>query len=61
MPEGLRVLTRAGVAFRFVAPPAPVTSLAAVHRAGEQPPAADALLGVIRELWPEPRDQLPIY
>jgi DNA-binding transcriptional LysR family regulator len=61
VPEGLRVLTRTGVVFRFAAPPAPTTVLAAVHRAGEQPPATDALLGVILELWPEPREQPSAY
>jgi DNA-binding transcriptional LysR family regulator len=51
VPEGLEVLTRPGVVFRFVAPPAPVTHLAAVHRAGNLPPAVEGLVGVVRELW----------
>jgi DNA-binding transcriptional LysR family regulator len=52
VPEGLKVLQRPGVTFRLVAPPAPVTRLAAVHRAGDLPPAVAALLALVRELWP---------
>ena len=55
VPEGLKVLARAGVAFRFVAPPAPVTRLAAVHRAGELAPTVASFLDVVRELWPDGR------
>ena len=51
VPEGLKVLARPGVVFRFVAPPAPVTHLAAVHRAGSLPPAVEALVQVVRDLW----------
>src|SRR5688572_8509814 len=54
-PEGLKVLARAGVAYRLVAPPAPVTRLAAVHRAGELAPTVASFLDVVRELWPEGR------
>jgi DNA-binding transcriptional LysR family regulator len=52
VPEGLLLLARPGVVCRLVAPPAPVTRLAVVHRAGELLPAVAALLDVIRELWP---------
>ncbi len=52
VPEGLKVLARAGVVFRFVAPPAPVTRLAAVHRAGALSPAVEELMGLVRESWP---------
>jgi len=52
VPEGLLMLARPGVVCRMVAPPAPVTRLAVVHRAGDQRPAVTALLGVVRELWP---------
>lgn len=52
VPEGLKVLARPGVVFRLVAPPAPITRLAAVHRAGELPPAVAALMELMRELWP---------
>jgi LysR family transcriptional regulator, benzoate and cis,cis-muconate-responsive activator of ben and cat genes len=55
VPEGLKVLARPGVVFKLVAPPAPVTRLAAVHRAGELPPAVHALMELMRELWPERR------
>ena len=51
VPEGLKVLARAGVAYRLVAPPAPVTRLAAVHRAGQLPPAVEGLMALVRELW----------
>ena len=51
VPEGLKVLARPGVVFRFAAPPAPVTHLAAVHRAGRLPPAVEALVALVRELW----------
>jgi DNA-binding transcriptional LysR family regulator len=54
VPEGLKLLARAGVAYRLVAPPAPVTHLAAVYRADNLPPAVAALLEVVRELWPAP-------
>jgi DNA-binding transcriptional LysR family regulator len=54
IPEGLQVLARPGVVCRPVAPPAPITRLACVHRAGELPPAVAALLDVVRELWPAP-------
>ncbi len=53
VPEGLKVLARDGVAYRLVAPPAPVTHLAVVHRAGELAPAVVSFLGVVRELWPQ--------
>jgi LysR family transcriptional regulator, benzoate and cis,cis-muconate-responsive activator of ben and cat genes len=53
VPEGLKVLARAGVVFRLVAPPAPVTRLAAVHRAGELAPTVASFLDVVRELWPQ--------
>ena len=52
VPEGLKVLARAGVAYRLVAPPAPVTRLAVVHRTGELAPTVASFLGVVRELWP---------
>jgi DNA-binding transcriptional LysR family regulator len=52
VPEGLKVLARPGVAFRFLAPPAPVTRLAAVYRTGELPPTVASLLGLVRALWP---------
>jgi LysR family transcriptional regulator, benzoate and cis,cis-muconate-responsive activator of ben and cat genes len=52
VPEGLLLLARPGVVCRLVAPPAPVTRLAVVHRAGDLLPAVAALLDVIRELWP---------
>jgi DNA-binding transcriptional LysR family regulator len=52
VPDGLRLLARAGVVCRPVAPPAPRTRLALAHRAGHLLPAAAALLGVARELWP---------
>lgn len=52
VPEGLKVLARPGVAFRLAAPPAPVTRLAAVHRAGELAPTVVAFLALVRELWP---------
>ena len=55
VPEGLKVLARAGVVFRFVAPPAPVTRLNVVHRTGELPPAVGSLMELVRELWPERR------
>jgi len=51
VPEGLKVLARPGVVFRLVAPPAPVTHLAAVHRAGSLPPAVEALVALVRDLW----------
>ena len=51
VPEGLKVLARPGVVFRFVAPPAPVTHLAAVHRAGTLPPVVEGVVAVVRELW----------
>jgi len=53
VPEGLLLLARPGVVCRLVAPPAPLTRLAVVHRAGDLLPAVAALLDVIRELWPE--------
>jgi DNA-binding transcriptional LysR family regulator len=53
VPEGLLMLARPGVVCRLVAPPAPVTRLAVVHRGGDLLPAVAALLEVIRELWPE--------
>lgn len=52
VPEGLKVLARPGVVFRLVAPPAPVTRLAAVHRAGALAPIVAAFLTLVRELWP---------
>jgi LysR family transcriptional regulator, benzoate and cis,cis-muconate-responsive activator of ben and cat genes len=52
IPEALQVLARPGVVCRPVAPPAPITRLACVHREGELPPAVAALLDVVRELWP---------
>jgi DNA-binding transcriptional LysR family regulator len=52
VPEGLKVLARPGVAFRLLAPPAPVTRLAAVYRTGELPPTVESFLGLVRELWP---------
>ena len=52
VPEGLLLLARPGVVCRLVAPPAPVTRLAVVHRTGDLLPAVAALLDVIRELWP---------
>jgi len=55
VPEGLKVLARPGVTFRLVAPPAPTTRLAGVHRAGALPPAVDALVALVRGLWPEGR------
>ncbi|HEU4721484.1 MAG TPA: LysR substrate-binding domain-containing protein [Gemmatimonadaceae bacterium] len=53
VPEGLKVLARPGVAFRLLAPPAPVTRLAAVYRAGTLPPTVECFLGLVRELWPD--------
>lgn len=53
VPEGLKVLARPGVAYRLVAPPAPVTRLVAVHRAGELAPTVASFLDVVRELWPQ--------
>jgi DNA-binding transcriptional LysR family regulator len=53
VPEGLKVLARSGVAYRLVAPPAPVTRLAAVHRAGQLAPAVAGLMALVREMWPE--------
>jgi hypothetical protein len=52
VPEGLKALARPGAVFRLVAPPAPITRLALVHRAGELAPTVESLLGVVRELWP---------
>ena len=52
VPEGLKVLARPGVVFRLVAPPAPVTRLAVVHRAGELAPTVASFLDVVREIWP---------
>lgn len=52
VPEGLRVLTRAGVACRPVAPPAPITRLAVVHREERVLPAVEALLAIVHEIWP---------
>jgi hypothetical protein len=37
---------------RLIAPPAPFTRLALAYRAGDRPPAVNALLDVVRELWP---------
>jgi len=51
VPEGLKVLARVGVAYRLVAPPAPVTRLAAVHRDGQLAPAVAGLTALVRELW----------
>src|SRR6476659_9562399 len=50
VPEGLRALARPGVVFRIVAPPAPITRLAVVHRAGELAPTVESFLGVVREI-----------
>ena len=55
VPQGLRVLVRPGVVCRPVSP-APITRLAVVRRAGRLPPTVDALLGIVRELWPAARD-----
>ena len=55
VPEGLQLLARPGVVCRPIAPPAPVTRLAAVHRAGELLPAVATLLELVRELWPARR------
>ena len=55
VPEGLQLLARPGVVCRPIAPPAPVTRLAAVHRAGELLPATATLLELVRELWPTHR------
>ena len=55
VPEGLRVLARPGVVCRLVAPPAPTTRLAAVRRGGRVLPTVEALLGIVRELWPGAR------
>ena len=52
VPEGLSVLSRPGVVCRPVAPPAPTTRLAVVHRDGRLLPTVEALLGIVRELWP---------
>jgi len=52
VPEGLKALARPGVVFRLVAPQAPITRLAVVHRAGELAPTVESFLGVVRELWP---------
>jgi LysR family transcriptional regulator, benzoate and cis,cis-muconate-responsive activator of ben and cat genes len=52
VPEGLLPLARPGVITRIVAPPAPATHLAVVHRAGDLLPAVATLLDVVRELWP---------
>jgi len=55
VPEGLKALARPGVVFRLVAPPAPITHLAVVHRTGDLLPAAATLMEVVRELWPQDR------
>ena len=52
VPEGLLLLARPGVVCRLVAPPAPVTHLAVVHRAGDLLPAVATLMDVVHELWP---------
>jgi DNA-binding transcriptional LysR family regulator len=52
VPEGLRVLSRPGVVYREIAPPAPRTALAAVYRVGEVTGPVRALLEVVEELWP---------
>jgi DNA-binding transcriptional LysR family regulator len=59
VPEGLKVLARAGVVFRLVAPPAPVTRLAAVYRVGALPPVVGAVITLMRELWPVRSDVTP--
>jgi DNA-binding transcriptional LysR family regulator len=51
VPEGLKALARPGVVFRLVAPPAPITHLAVVHRSAELAPTVESFLGVVRELW----------
>jgi DNA-binding transcriptional LysR family regulator len=51
VPEGLLPLARPGVITRLVAPPAPVTQLAVVHRPGDLLPAVATLMGVVHELW----------
>lgn len=58
VPEGLRVLTRSGVVCRPVAPPAPTTRLAVVCRDERVLPAVEALLGIVRELWPPALEDL---
>jgi LysR family transcriptional regulator, benzoate and cis,cis-muconate-responsive activator of ben and cat genes len=58
VPEGLRVLVRPGVVCRPVAPPAPTTHLAVARRSGHALPAIEALLGIVRELWPAARHDL---
>jgi DNA-binding transcriptional LysR family regulator len=55
VPEGLRALARPGAVFRLVAPPAPITHLAVVHRAGELAPTVESFLAVAREIWPQNR------
>jgi hypothetical protein len=40
------------VVCRLVAPPAPVTHLAVVHRAGDLLPAVATLMDLVHELWP---------
>jgi DNA-binding transcriptional LysR family regulator len=52
VPEGLRVLSRPDVAYRPVAPPAPVTHLTACYREGEPPPVVGSLLEILDEFWP---------
>jgi LysR family transcriptional regulator, benzoate and cis,cis-muconate-responsive activator of ben and cat genes len=55
VPEGLLTLARPGVVCRMVAPPAPVTRLAVVQRAGDVLPVVGALLELVRTLWPAAR------
>lgn len=57
VPEGLRVLARSGVVCRPVAPPAPTTRLAVVRRNEPVLPTVEALLDVVRELWPAGRPE----
>lgn len=52
VPEGLRALTRAGVACRPVALPAPTTRLAVARRSERVLPTVEALLAIVQEIWP---------
>ena len=55
VPEGLKALTRPGVVFRLVAPPAPITHLAVVHRGTGLAPTVESFLEVVQEIWPNDR------
>jgi DNA-binding transcriptional LysR family regulator len=58
VPEGLRVLARAGVACRPVAAPAPTTRLAVVRRNERVLPTVEALIAIVSELWPAARQDV---